>query len=84
MTRETKKSTSVSESIFKGTNVVNDERNDIFLELDQLQDLLETRDSDITKEEDLSFGLSSKYVIKLIKPQASIDLNLPSLVEEHP
>jgi hypothetical protein len=28
--------------------------------------------------------LSSKYEIKLRKPQASIDLNLPSLVEEHP
>jgi hypothetical protein len=28
--------------------------------------------------------LSSKYEIKLRKPQASIDLNLLSLVEEHP
>jgi hypothetical protein len=35
-------------------------------------------------EEDLSTGLSSKYEIKLRKPQASIDLNLPAPVEEHP
>jgi hypothetical protein len=28
--------------------------------------------------------LSSKYEIKLRKPQASIDLNLPAPVEEHP
>ena len=84
MTRETTKSTSVFESMFKGTNVVNDERNDLFPELDQLQDLPETRDSGNIEEEDVSPGLSSKYVIKIRKPKASIDLNLPTPVEEYP
>jgi len=62
VTRETTKSTSVSESIFKGTNAIYDDRNNLFLELDQMQDLLETRDSDNTEDEYLSFGLSSKYI----------------------
>jgi hypothetical protein len=83
VTRETTKSASISESTFKGTYAVNDERSDLFPELDQLQDLPETRDSERIEEEDLSIGLSSKYVIKLRKPQASIDLNLPAPVEEY-
>jgi len=82
--RDTTKSTLVSESTFKGIDAVNDERNDLFLELDQLQDLPKTKDSESTDEEDLSIGLSSKYVIKLRKPQALIDLNLHDPVEEYP
>jgi hypothetical protein len=78
---ETTKSGSISESTFKGTDAANDERNDLFPKLDQLQDLPETKDSESTEEEDLSTGLSSKYVIKLRKPQDLIDLNIPILVE---
>jgi hypothetical protein len=48
VTRETTKSTSVYESTFKGTNTINDDKNDLFPEIDQLQDLPETRDSEIT------------------------------------
>jgi hypothetical protein len=84
MTRETTKSDSVSESVFKGTDAAYDDINDLFSEPDQMQDLPETRDSDSTEDEDLSYGLSSKYVIKLRKPQAAIDLNLPTPVEEYP
>jgi hypothetical protein len=84
MTRATTKSTSISEFVFKGTNAVYDDINDLFPELDQMQDLPETRDSDNTEDEDLISGISSKYVIKLRKPQASIDLNLPAPVEEYP
>jgi hypothetical protein len=55
-----------------------------FAEPNQMQDLLETKDYDSTEDEYLSSGLSSKYVIKLRKPQAAIDLNLPTHVEEYP
>jgi DNA polymerase sigma len=84
VTRETTKSTSISESVFKGTDVVYDDKDDLFAEPDQMQDLPETRDSDSTEDEDHSSGLSSKYMIKLRKPQAAIDLNLPAPVEEYP
>ena len=83
MTRATTKSTSVSKSVLKGTDVIYDDKDDIFVEPDQMQDLPETIDSDSTEDEDLSYGLSSKYVIKLRKPQAAIDLNLPAPVEEY-
>ena len=49
-----------------------------------MRDLPETRDSDSTKDEYYSSVLSSKYIIKLRKPQAAIDLNLFSPVEEYP
>jgi len=49
-----------------------------------LQDLPETKYSDITKEEDLNYRLYSKYVIKLRKHQAFMDPNLPSPIEEYP
>jgi hypothetical protein len=62
MTRATTKSTSISESVFKGTDAVYDDINDLFPELDQMQDLPETRDSDSTEYEDLSSGISSKYI----------------------
>jgi len=62
MTRATTKSALVSESIFKDTNAVYDDINDLFPELDQMQDLPETRDSDNTEDEDLSSGISSKYI----------------------
>jgi hypothetical protein len=84
MTRETTKLVSVSESVFKGTDAVYDDINDLFPKLNQLKDIPEIRESKISKEEDLNTGLSSKYEIKLRKPQASIDLNLPAPVEEHP
>ena len=84
VTRATTNSTSVFESTFKGIDAVNDERNDLFPELDQLQDLPETRDSKRIEEEYLSFGISSKYIIKLRKPQDSIDLNLPATIQEYP
>jgi hypothetical protein len=84
VTRETTNLASVYESTFKSTNAVNDERNDLFPELGQLQDHPETKYSKNTEEEDLSYGISSKYIIKLRKPQASIDLNLPAPVEEYP
>jgi hypothetical protein len=45
VTRETTKSPSISESIFKGTDVVYDKKNDLSLELNQLQDILEIRES---------------------------------------
>ena len=82
VTRETTRSVSVTESTLKGT--YDDEKNYSFPERHQLQDVPETIESESTKEEDISIGLSSKYEIKLKKPQASIDLNLPSPVEEHP
>jgi hypothetical protein len=84
VTRATTKSASVFEFVFKGIDAAYDDINDVFSELDQMQYLPKTRDSDSTKDEDLSSGLSSKYVIKLRKPQAMIDLNLPALVEEYP
>jgi len=84
MTRETTKLVSVVESVFKGTDAVYDDINDLFPELNQMQDLPETIYFDNTEDEDLSFGLSSKYVIKWRKPQASIYLNLPTHVEEYP
>jgi hypothetical protein len=49
-----------------------------------MQDLPETKDFDSTKDEDLSSRISSKYAIKLRKPQATIDLNLLAPVEEYP
>ena len=67
MTRETTKSASVSESTFKGTDAINDEKNDLFPEIDQLQDLPETRDSERIEEEDISTRVSSKYEIRLRK-----------------
>jgi hypothetical protein len=84
VTKATTKSASIFESVFKGTDVVYDDIDDLFAEPDQMQDLSETRDSDSTEDEDLSSRLSSKYVIKLRKPQAAIDLNLPAPVEEYP
>jgi hypothetical protein len=82
MTRASTKSTSVSESVFNGTNAVYDDKDD--LEPNQMQYLLETRDYDSTEDADLSSILSSKYMIKLRKPQVAIDLNLPAPVEEYP
>jgi hypothetical protein len=82
--RATTKSTSISEFLFKYTNVVHDDRDDIFVEPDQMRDLQETIDSNRTEDEDHSSVLSSKYMIKLRNPQASIDLNLPAPVEEYP
>jgi hypothetical protein len=84
VTRATTKSTSISEYVFKGTNVVYDDIDDLFAEPDHMQDLPETIDSDSTEDEDHSSGLSSKYMIKLRNPQAAIDLNLPAPVEEYP
>jgi hypothetical protein len=87
VTRETKRSGSVPETTLKGTYVINDDvklENDSFPEINQLQDVPETRKSKSTEEEDLSTGFSSKYEIKLRKPRTSIDLNLPAPVEEHP
>jgi hypothetical protein len=84
MTRETTKLASVSESVFKGTDVGYDDRDDLFAKPDQMQDPPETIDFDSNEDEDLSSGLSSKYVIKLRKLQATIDLNLPTPVEEYP
>jgi hypothetical protein len=84
VTRETTRSTSKSESVFRGTGVVSDDKDDPFAEPDQIPDLPETRDSDSTEDEDHSSGLSSRYRIKLRKPQAAIDLNLPAPVEEYP
>jgi hypothetical protein len=84
VTRETTKSASIFEFVFKGTDAVYDDRDDLFAEPDQMQDLPKTRDYDSTEDEDISSGLSSKYVIKLRKPQAAIDLNLPAPIEEYP
>jgi hypothetical protein len=84
VTRASTESTSISESVFKGTYVVYNDIDDIFAEPDQMRDLPETRDSDSTKDEYYSSVLSSKYMIKLRKPQAAIDLNLFAPVEEYP
>jgi hypothetical protein len=84
VTRETTRSTSKFESVFRGTGVVSDDKDDPFAEPDQIPDLPDTRDSDSTEDEDHSSVLSSRYRIKLRKPQAAIDLNLPAPVEEYP
>jgi hypothetical protein len=47
-------------------------KNELFLEIDQLQDLPETKDLESTEEENISTGLSSKYKIKLINPRTSL------------
>ena len=49
-----------------------------------MQDLPKTRDSYNTKDEYPISRISSKYVIKLRKPQAGIDLNLPTPIGEYP
>jgi hypothetical protein len=69
--------------LFKGIDVVYEEKDDLFAEPDQMQELLETKDFDSIEDEDHSSGLSSKNVIKLRNPQASIDLNLPTPIEEY-
>jgi hypothetical protein len=61
VTRATTRSTSKSESVFRGTCVVSDDKDDPFVEPDQIPDLPETRDSDSTDDEDHSSGLSSRY-----------------------
>jgi len=84
VTRESTKSTSIFEYVFKGTNVVYDDIDDLFAEPDHMQDLPETKDFDRSEYEYHIFVLSSKYMIKLRNPQAAIDLNLHAPVEECP
>jgi len=50
---------------------------------DQFPDLPEAMDSD-NSDDDHSLELSSRYQIKLRKPQAAIELNKPAPVEEFP
>ena len=50
---------------------------------DQILDLLEAMDSD-SSYDNHSSELSSRYQIKLKKPQASIDLNKPAPAKEFP
>jgi hypothetical protein len=61
VTRETTRSTSKYEVVFRGTGVVSDDQDDPYAEPDQIPDLPETRDSDSTDDEDHSSGLSSRY-----------------------
>jgi hypothetical protein len=84
VTRETTRSNSKYESMFRGTGVVSDDKDDPFAKPNQITDLPETRDYDRINDEDHSSGLSSRYIIKLRKPEAAIDLNQPAPVEEYP
>jgi hypothetical protein len=82
MTRETTRS-SKDEAVFKGTGGVSDDKDYHSADPDQIPDLPEARDSD-SSDDDHSSELSSRYQIKLRKPQAAIDLNKPAPVEEFP
>ena len=81
MTRETNKS-SKYEVVFKSTGGVFDDKDYHSIDLDQIPDLLEARDEYSNDDEVDSSELSSRYQIKLRKPQAAIDLNKPAPVEE--
>jgi hypothetical protein len=83
VTRATTRS-SKSEVVFRGTGVVSDDKDYPSADPYQILDLPETRDSDRTDDEYHSSGLSSRYRIKLRKPQAAIDLNQPAPIEEFP
>ena len=79
----TTKSPSVTESTFKGTYEIDDEKNDPFPKIDQLQDFPKIEKSKSVEGEGFGSGSYSKYEIKLRKPRTSIDLILPSPIEEH-
>jgi hypothetical protein len=83
-TRETKKSNSKSEAVFRGTGVVSDDKDYLSADPDQIPNLPETKDSYSTDDEVHSSRLSSRHQIKLRKPQVAIDLNQPTPVEEFP
>ena len=69
--------------MFRGIGVVFDDKDDPFAEPYQIPNLPDTWDSDSIEDEDHSSGLSSRYIIKLRKPEATIDLNQPAPVEEY-
>jgi hypothetical protein len=82
ITRETTRS-SKAEALFKGTGGISDDKDYHSADPDQIPDLPEAMDSD-SSDDDHSSELSSRYQIKLRKPQAAIDLNKPAPAEEFP
>ena len=82
ITRETTRS-SKYEALFKGTGGVSDDKDCHFADPNQIPDLLEARDLD-SYDDDHNSKLSSRYQIKLRKPQDVIDLNKPAPAEEFP
>jgi hypothetical protein len=69
--------------MFKGTSGISDDKDYHSADQDQLPNLIEAMDSD-NSDDDHSLELSSRYQIKLRKPQAAIELNKPAPVEEFP
>jgi hypothetical protein len=69
--------------LFKGTGGIYDDKDYRSTDPDQIPDLPKVMNSD-SSDDDHSSELSSRYQIKLRKPQAAIDLNKPAPAEEFP
>ena len=69
--------------MFKGTDGISDDKDYHPVDPDQFPDLPEAMDSD-SSDDNHSLEPSSRYQIKLRKPQAAIDLNKPAPAKEFP